>query len=274
MSHQRGVFDIINGLMLYFVLLVGVWGYAFGWYLNEIGARPWDLPEMREEVYGEPSPPAQGAWDPAVLLKGGQIFNYRIHARKDIDLSYQVLKERKTLFTVEATARIKTSATTQAKSSLVRLDIRDLLIQERFSVDKGSGRPTSQKYTSVYWNMEACQPTRYYFQRGRLQEGSAWRVPNTDVTVTVGMGEYISGFYTYPCRITKGNRTNVTMWVSREVPLLIGFQGEDCMGRGDMTARLVEYTSESGETFHLDPGTYPDPLPPRPGVSPRELKWS
>ncbi|MEE8402590.1 MAG: hypothetical protein V3R93_02440 [Candidatus Hydrothermarchaeaceae archaeon] len=253
MMRQRGIFDIISVIMMYFVLLTGIWGYSIGWYFNEIGVVPGEFPGNNKGVYDTMArlPPSPRAWDTVALLNVGQVFEYRILTRKEIDVSYNILKETERFFTVGSSARIKTSANVRTKSSLMNFDVKDILIKETFSIDRTTGLPTSPKYTTAFWNMEACHPTRYYFSMGTLEEGAIWEVPGAGVKVQVTDGGNVSGFYTYACKIIKGNQTPDIMWVSKEVPLLLGFDGENCLGQGRMVSRLIKYTPEHGREFNL-----------------------
>jgi hypothetical protein len=276
MESRRGFFDIINTVLIYFVILVVVWGYAIGWYFNEIGARvegPSEIYKEMEEVPGR-LPAIPGAWDPAALLKVGQTFQYRVLMGKDVNLTYQILKETRVLFTVESSARIKTTASFKTKSSIMNLDIRDLLIQEKFSVDKSSGLPITSKYTTAFWNMEGCHPTRYYFLKGPLEEGASWEIPGYHVLVQVTGGKLVSGLYTYTCRITRANQSPTTMWVSKELPLLLGFDGENCLGRGKTVSRLVRYSPEPSKSLEIAPvkDTTTSTTAPFQEVA-RESKW-
>lgn len=238
--------------MMYFVLLTGIWGYSIGWYLNEIGVIPGDFPGNDKGVYDTMAqfPPQPRAWDTVALLKVGQVFKYRILTRKEIDVTYNILKETERFFTVGSSARIKTSTSVRTKSSLMNFNVKDLLIKETFSIDRTTGLPTSPKYTTAFWNMEACHPTRYYFSMGALEVGRIWDVPGTGVEVQVTEGSNVSGFYTYACKIIKGNQTPDTMWVSKEVPLLLGFDGKNCLGPGMIMSRLIKYTPEPGKEFN------------------------
>ncbi len=276
MYRQRSIG--IETFLLYFMLLVIVWGYAIGWYIEEIGVRPLiesgeyykeshkivesgeynkeshkTKTRLEEQVTAKQSPKASSDWDPLVLLKAGQIFQYHISTRKVIDISYSIVRETMRFFIIESTARIKTTATSKTESSIIKFDIRDLLIKEKFSVDRYTGNFNSLKYTNSFWNMEACLPTRRYFQNGILKEGSIWEVPNTGVTVQVVGVENISGFHTYKSNIIEANQSRYTTWVSREVPLLMGFNGENCLGGAETSSRLVKYTPESGKTFDIKP---------------------
>ncbi len=247
------------------MLLVIVWGYAIGWYIEEIGVRPLvesgeyyreshkTKTHLEEQVTATQKPKPVGDWDPLALLKAGQIFQYHVSTRKGIDISYNIIRETMRFFIVESTARIKTSATSKTESSIITLDIRDILIKEKFSVDRYTGNFNSLKYTNSFWNMEACLPTRRYFQNSVLKEGSSWDVPNTGVMVQVVGVEDISGFRTYKSNIIEANQSRYTTWVSREVPLLVGFNGENCLGGAETSSRLVKYTSESGKTFDIKP---------------------
>lgn len=256
MARRQGSFDIVDTFMIYFVLLIVVWGYSIAWYVSEMVAIPGDPQKYGEGAYDTatypPTPP--GDWDFITLLKAGQSFQYHISSRKDIDIVFNVIKETGRLFIVESDARIKTSASALTKSSLFEIDVRSLHIKEKFSIDKTSGNvPTASKYTAAFWNMEGCLPTRYYFLKGILKEGSTWEVPGTWTTVQVTDAENLSGFYTYTTNIVETNHSNYTIWVSKEVPLIIGFDGENCISSGKLTSRLVKYTSESGKTFNLGP---------------------
>lgn len=272
MYRQRSIG--IETFLLYFMLLVIVWGYAIGWYIEEIGVMPLiesgeyyrmehgadvrledrgsvKRPEGQENVTQSPKP--VGDWDPLALLKAGQVFQYHISTRKVIDISYNIVRETMRFFIIESTARIKTTATAKTESSIIKFDIRDILIKEKFSVDRYTGNFNSLKYTNSFWNMETCLPTRRYFLNSVLKEGSSWEVPNTGATVQVVGVENISGFYTYKFLITEADQSHSTVWVSREVPLLIGFNKENCLGSAGASSRLVEYTSETGETFDIEP---------------------
>ncbi len=276
MYRQRSIG--IETFLLYFMLLVIVWGYAIGWYIEEIGVRPLiesgeyykeshkivesgeyykesnkTKTRLEEQMPAKQSPKASSDWDPLVLLKAGQAFQYHISTRKVIDISYNIVRETMRFFIVESTARIKTTATAKTESSIITLDIRNILIKEKFSVDRFTGDFNSLKYTNSFWNMETCLPTRRYFLNSVLKEGSSWDVPNTGVTVQVVGVENISGFYTYKSLITEAGQSHSTVWVSREVPLLIGFNRENCLGSAGASSRLVEYTSETGETFDIEP---------------------
>lgn len=255
------------------MLLVIVWGYAIGWYIEEIGVMPLiesgeyyrmehgvDIrledhgsvkrPEGQENV--TQSPKHQSDWDPLALLKAGQVFQYRITTSKDIDIYYSIIRETMRFFVVESSARIKTSATAKTESSIIKLDIRNILIKEKFSVDRFTGDFNSLKYTNSFWNMEVCLPTRRYFLNSVLKEGSSWEVPNSGAMVQVVGVENISRFYTYKSLITEADQSQSTIWVSRAIPLLIGFNRENCLGSVGASSWLVEYTSETGEIFDME----------------------
>lgn len=272
----RGPVDLIIVSIYYFILLIFVWGFAMSWYFNEIGAFSYrELPgyEIYEGEFEEfeddvaKMPRMEEIWNPGELLKKGQEYEYDISASKKTNLIYRISDEYVSTYKVQAEAQIKTEASVKTNSMIMTLNVRDLWVYEDFSVDKNTGLPTSSKYTTNYWNMQSCHPVRYYFLKGRLIVGNSWWVPRADARINITGGIHRSGFYTYDVDVYRGDEGPDRLYVSKDLPLLVGFEGRDCFSsEGNMTTKLVRVRTESGSNIDiveelemLKPRSTPDP---------------
>ncbi len=163
-----------------------------------------------------------------------------------------MVKERRDFWIISSIGQIQTRASSRTQSSYITIDPRPINVQERFSIDKKTGAlPLTSSYTAMFWNMEGCAPTRYYFQNSYLEEGAAWDVPGTASRASVTGAVDLKGFLNYVVQITTEGQNHSTFWVNRGVPAIFRFEGESCFGRGTITSRLVKYMQDKQTVYEI-----------------------
>lgn len=241
-----GFTDIIYYVLMYFGLLVGVWGFAIAFYFGETGvfmyggAPPEKLSAILHTASEAASSP-EDSWLATDLLEAGQGFEYAIKTtHKGINISYEIIREFGGGFLVLGKARIESEA---KKAGALTFSMEaPLYSEDRFMVDKTSGIPKASTYTASFWDAGPCIPPKSYFYGRSLAPGARWNVSFAEQeTVEVVEVEYHLG---YECFV--GKIGSARLVVCRETPLIVEYKGEWCEIGGEIEYAMTKFTRAGG----------------------------
>lgn len=240
-----GFTDIIYLVLMYFGLVVGVWGYGIAFYFGETGAfqyggvTPEALTESGAEIAltsDETASVSEGSWRATDLLEAGQSFEFLVKTRKGINVSYMVIREFAGGFLILGRARIETETKDIGPISIIRGDPQ--YQEDRFMVGKISGAPKASTYTASFWDAGPCAPPKNYFYGRPLFQGARWNAsaPEQETVEVIGTEEVLG----YDCFMGKIGEASLA--ICREIPLVAKYEGDWCTMGGEIIYTIANFS--------------------------------